>query len=294
MKPHNNWFAPDRPTTSTILLVVFLALAFAPKTSGQENAAPRIAAPPSITAGANLKHYDVISVVPVKEFNSTGYNYAPDGYWAKALPVSSTIEEAYDIFENYRIIGLPDWATSIPYNINAKVDGDNLTEYQNYTHDQRRVMIQQLLADRFKLKTHFETRQLPIYLLKVSKKGPKLSATTSASQIDADGVDCLAKGTSRVGYLPVENCRMSNLAGILTQIIGYQVADQTGLTGRYDFELTWSPDTGMNAVAGDQDKVAEGPSIFSAIQSELGLKLELSKGPVAILVVDHIEMPSPN
>lgn len=291
---HSSLYLPLRSTTSTVCLIILGATILAPKTFGQGSAAQRNTEPPPITEGATLRSFDVIAIERVKDFNSTGYNYSADGYWAKALPVSSTLEEAFGIYDNYRIIGLPDWATSLLYNINAKVDGDNLTEYQRYTINQRRVMIQGLLADRFKVKVHFETKRLSVYLLKVSSRGPKVAESTDASVSSANGIDCLAKGTTRVGYLPIEHCSMSGLAQILTHIIGYQVADQTGLTGQYDFELTWNPDTSMNAFDSDLDKGTERPSIFAAVQNELGLKLQLSKGPVDVLVVDHIEMPSPN
>ena len=292
--PHSSLHLSNSSRTATVLLITLGAFTLAPTTFGQGSAAQHNTEPPAIAEAAKLKNFDVVSIVPVKDFNSTGYNYSPDGYWAKALPVSSSIEEAYGVYESYRIVGLPGWAKSLLYNINAKVDGDNLTEYERYTHDQRRVMIQGLLADRFNLKTHFETKKVPIYVLKVSSKGPKVSESASASGGPANDIDCLAKGTSRVGFLPVEHCSMSGLARILTHIIGYQVTDQTGLTDRYDFELTWSPDTIMNPVDHDQDEAAGGPSIFTAIQNELGLKLQSSKGSVDILVVDHIELPSPD
>jgi uncharacterized protein (TIGR03435 family) len=291
---HGLLYPPSSPTTSTIFLIIFWAGTLTPIMFGQGSATQRNTELPAITEHAKLKTFDVVSIEPVKDFTSTGYNYTPNGYWAKALPVSSSIEEAYGVYDSYRIIGLPDWARSLRYHIEAKVDEDNLTEYQRYTLDQRRVMIQGLLEDRFKLKTHFETKELPIYLLKVSSRGPKFSESASTSEGSAKDIDCLATGSSRVGYLPIQHCSMSGLARILTQIIGYQVTNQTGLTGQYDFELTWSPDTSMNPVDHDQDKATEGPPIFTAIQNELGLKLQLSKGPVDILVVDHIEMPSPN
>ncbi|MGC2161334.1 MAG: TIGR03435 family protein [Silvibacterium sp.] len=291
---HSYFHLPNHSTLSTVLLVICGVLALAPITFGQGSTAEHDSEPPAITEGASLKTFDVVSIVPVKDFNSSGYNYSPDGYWAKALSVSSSIEEAYGIYDSYRIIGLPGWATSLRYNIEAKVDADNLAEYQRYTLDQRRVMIQGLLTDRFKLKTHFGTKELPIYLLKVSSRGPRFSESANTPGSSTSGIDCLAKGTSRVGYLPIEHCSMSGFARILTHIVGYQVANQTGLTGKYDVELTWSPDTSMNPVDHDQDEAPGGPSIFTAIQNELGLKLQLSKGPVDILVVDHIDMPSPN
>lgn len=255
---HSLFYLPGRFTTSTIFLIVFGVVTLAPTTLGQGSADQRNTDIPAIAEGTQLKNFDVVSIAPVKTFNSTGYNYPPNGYWAKALPVSSSIEEAYGVYENYRIVGLPDWARSLLYNINAKVDEDNLTEYQRYTPDQRRVMIQGLLADRFKLKTHFATKKAPIYLLKVSSRGPKLSKSAGASGSDANGIDCLAKGTSRVGYLPIEHCSMTGLARILTQLIGYQVTDQTGLTDHFDFELAWSPDTSVNPVDHDQIEAAEG------------------------------------
>lgn len=278
---------------SAFLLIILGAFTSVPRTFGQGEAA-QLNTPPSISAGAKLRDFDVVSIEPIKDFDGTGYNYSPNGYWAKALPVSSSIEEAYGVYESYRIVGLPDWARSQLYNINAKVDDANLAEYQRYTHDQRKVMIQSFLAERLKLKTHFETKNMAVYLLKVSSKAPKFSESSNASEDSAADLDCLAKGTGKVGYLPLEHCSMSGFAGFLTQIVGYQVINQTGLTGKYDFELTWNPRLSESTVDSGQDETKGTLSIFSALQSELGLKLQSSKAPVSILVIDHIEMPSPN
>jgi uncharacterized protein (TIGR03435 family) len=138
-------------------------------------------------------------------------------------------------------------------------------------------MLQTLLADRFKLRMHNETKQLSVYSLVPAKTGPKLQ--------EADGLGGVSIGRSLVrGTMTT-----SVLAKQLTLILSRTVVDDTGLKGTYKIALTWAPDDQAAARTDDSD-----PSIFTAIQEQLGLKLQSSKGPVQVFVVDHAEQPSEN
>jgi uncharacterized protein (TIGR03435 family) len=155
-------------------------------------------------------------------------------------------------------------------------------------------MFQQLLADRFKLTVHWETRELPVYALVVAKNGPSLHESK-----ESDGSSHTSTST---GQFTARGVTMVEMAQTLTQELsrelGRVVIDKTGIAGRYDVTLKWTPDTGSGSInsgtEGTMPPPDFGPSIFTAIQEELGLKLESTKGPVQVLAIDHVEMPSEN
>jgi uncharacterized protein (TIGR03435 family) len=155
-----------------------------------------------------------------------------------------------------------------------------------------RQMVQQMLAERFKLAVHWEKKELPVYALVVRKGGPKLTAAKDTS----GGTNT----SSSNGKLTARGVTMKKLSQTLTQILGRElgrdVIDKTGLDGRYDLVLTWSPQDNSAAMTtpSSDNSIAAGPSIFTALQEQLGLKLESTKGQVQTLVIDHVEQPSAN
>jgi uncharacterized protein (TIGR03435 family) len=155
------------------------------------------------------------------------------------------------------------------------------------TFEQRRTMFQQILADRFKLVAHHETRELPIYQLTIGKNGSKLKESApddpASTKPSRKGI---MFGPGR-GKVTATGGSLSMFITALSRQLGRIIVDKTGLTGRYDFTLEWTPD---DAAPSDQS----GPGIFTAIQEQLGLKLEPTKGPVDVIVIDHIEKPSAN
>jgi uncharacterized protein (TIGR03435 family) len=209
-----------------------------------------------------------------------------------SVTVKTLIQQAYGV-RDFQIVGGPEWLGSARYDITAKPEGAA-------TPDQVKVMIQALLADRFKLQFHRETKELPTYALVVAKGGPKFHESEVVEGPDKP------KGTRMSmngrGQFNLERAPVVALANQLAQVLGRSVIDKTGLTGNYDFELKWTPDAsapGMMRVAGgdgpppSSDAVA-GTSIFTALQDQLGLKLESTKGPVEILVVERAEKASEN
>jgi uncharacterized protein (TIGR03435 family) len=143
-----------------------------------------------------------------------------------------------------------------------------------------------MLADRFKLSVHWETRELPVYALVVAKNGPRLTATKQPDKGSDIGWDN--------GTLTAKQVSMQDLSETLTQVLsrelGRVVIDSTGIAGRYDLTLKWADDDSTPAAT--PDEADPGPSVFTAIQEQLGLKLESTKGPVKVLVIDHAEIPS--
>jgi len=220
------------------------------------------------------------------------------------MSVRQLVQEAYGVFEEDRIVGLDaNWLSSQKYDIDAKVDESDLETFQSLDYDHRRLMQQALLTDRFKLAVHLENKERPIYVLILAKNGPKLQESKTYPR--GPGTIKGMGGLQRRGdpHLTVEGGTMPYLAKHLSLTLGRTVVDKTGLTGRYDYKLDWTPDMDLAATgpmpgypqrAAVQAPDPSGPSIFTAIQEQLGLKLESQKGPVEILVVDRVEQPSEN
>ena len=187
-----------------------------------------------------------------------------------------------------QIVGGPSWFESEKYDLLATPDVEGQPN-----HDQVRGMMQKLLADRFQLKFHREKKELSVYAIVVAKSGPKLTKSESDSQLPG----LFFRG---LGNLPARNATMGDFAGLLqSAVLDKPVVDQTGLAGRYDFTLKWTPDEFQFAGLGIKppaptDSADAPPDLFTAMQQQLGLKLESTKAPAEVLVIDHIEKPSEN
>jgi bla regulator protein BlaR1 len=208
--------------------------------------------------------------------------------------ISILISSAYSIplDARGRIRGLPGWAESEAerYEVQAKIDEPAFASMQKMSNaeqlQQVSLMEQSLLSERFGLKVHFETVEAPIYALAIGKGGPKLAPATEG---EASRLSNL--GTASGNDMTAKSVTLAEFANSpLLRIGGRQIIDQTGLAGRFDFTLRWASDE-RGATGNGED---EFPSLFTAVQNQLGLKLVSTKGPVEVLVVDHIERPSPN
>jgi bla regulator protein BlaR1 len=171
----------------------------------------------------------------------------------------------------------------------ATADPAKLTEAQRMTMaDLAKERLRNLLADRFQLTIHRETKEQQVYTLVVGKNGPKVKETK-----DGNGMMRMGRG-----MLHGEGVPLGFLATAMSGHLGRSVIDKTGLTGKYDIDLRWSPDPGQ-AGAGPFGELPQapdpnGPSIFTAVQEQLGLRLESQKAPVETLVIDRVERPSEN
>jgi uncharacterized protein (TIGR03435 family) len=212
------------------------------------------------------------------------------------MPVRPMITFAYQV-AGYQLIGGPGWLTTDRYDINAKMEAPPTTVTPfipgSTTPNAMQLALRHLLEDRFKLKMHRETRELDIYALVMARPGggpgPGLKPTTQdcSKPVEASKSFCGISGTPgrvRFGGLPA-----SSFATALAGPAGRMVVDRTGLTGSWDFELSFAPENrGPDAPAADPNA----PSFFTAIQEQLGLKLESTKGPVDVLVIDSVEKPA--
>ncbi|HLW76440.1 MAG TPA: TIGR03435 family protein, partial [Bryobacteraceae bacterium] len=202
-----------------------------------------------------------------------------DRFRAANEPLSWIVEWAYGVAD-YQTFGLPEWTNSFEdsYDINAEASAPA-------SEDQCRAMVRTMFADRFQLQSHRETRSLPVYELTLAKGGPKLSEV---------GPDGIGKGAIVNGRQWVDSAtpkppagwpisRLASTLALAREIGDRPVIDKTGLTGVYSFSLSYStkPDDGK-------------PSVFTALEEQLGLKLVASKAPTEVLVIDRIEKPSAN
>jgi uncharacterized protein (TIGR03435 family) len=227
------------------------------------------------------------------------------GFHVERATLKSLVLMAYGVHD-FQLSGGPGWINSDRYNIEAKAQAPAAfsQEYRMLQYQR----IQTLLQDRFKLAVHRETKELPIYELTVAKGGPKLQPPNCIQRDAGDRTIAPGKGMSDYcgfgmtarGLVELTTATMGNLAGTFSAELSREVVDKTGITGTFHIHLTFTPDDstvrlpdipGLPSVS---EPPVDGPNIFTAIQEQLGLKLESAKGPVDVLVIDHVEKPSEN
>lgn len=276
----------------------------------------------SQTVGATTPAFEVASIKPNhSNENMIRIMFSPGRFTANGVTIKELIKNAYHVKDD-QLSGAPNWVSSDRFDIEAKMTDATAEMMQKLPRDQsveqHRLLIQSLLVDRFKLKVGHQTKELPIYALVVAKNGPKLVASTVTPPPAGANPPPLAPGgpvrpgmmRMGPGELTASAVPVSILADALSgepEIGGRVIVDETGLKGKYDLNLHWaaegpSPMAGMGpgpgaggAPGGDAGASAPdstGPSIFTALEEQLGLKLEPRKGPVDVLVIQNIERPS--
>lgn len=273
---------------------------------------PAPAAPattPADAAPAPPPAWDVSTVKPSSpDARGSMFQITFDGIKITNVPLWTMVREAFGL-ENDRLFGGPGWSKTTNFDVEAKVAPEDAPKLKGLTLEQRRQMMVALLEERFGLKYHRETRDLPMYELVVTKGGAKLQA----SKPDAEGADqgpgpapspgrhmLMMRGR---GHIESTGSGLAGLVRLLSGQLGRTVVDKTGLKGDFDYKLDWTPDDATtaitksgNPVAGDNAALqdAGGPSLFTALEEQLGLKLEATKGPVDVVVIDHMEPPTAN
>jgi uncharacterized protein (TIGR03435 family) len=225
-----------------------------------------------------LPKFDVASLKPGQPILGDKFNINLGSLKHGTLTLTNTsladcLRYAYGLTNNEQLAG-PDWVKSKVerFDIVAKAPADTPVE-------QVRLMLQTLLTERFRLVLHREPKELSYIALVVGKKGPKL--TEAIPDSDASGNKFL------IGKIYSNDISMTMLATLLSRFTGQTVLDMTGLKGAYDLKLEWAPDNPAAAAA--LNAAEDGPSLFAAVEQQLGLKLDVRKGPVEILVVDHAD-----
>lgn len=198
------------------------------------------------------------------------------------------IKFAYSV-QDKQVAELPDWASSQKYDLNGKPDVPGMPN-----SDQLRDLVKQALTDRFQLKFHDDKREMSAYVLSVAKGGEKMEKAA------ADSGSLPGLFFRGLGVLTVRNATMEDFCQLMqSAVLDRPVVDQTGLQGRYNFLLKWTPDEsqfgGMGIkVPPPSDAADAPPPLYTAITEQIGLKLEAGKAPVRVLVVDHVDHPSAN
>src|SRR5215471_2186503 len=190
---------------------------------------------------------------------------------------------AYRI-QKSQLFGGPDWMSSVPFDVTAKAAEDSTTE-------QMWPMLQTLLNDRFKIRSHPETRELPVYALVRARMNSSLGPGLKPSESDCTKGQCDFQ--LRLGSFHVRGFPMSALTNTLSQYSGRLVIDRTEITGPQNVDLTWAAET-VSVNQPNSPAEANAPSLFTAVQEQLGLKLESTKARVEVLVIDHAEKPAPD
>jgi uncharacterized protein (TIGR03435 family) len=207
--------------------------------------------------------------------------------------VNTTLSElmsfAYGVHPK-QVIGAPDWAATDKFDIDAKPDGEGAPNDKQW-----KGMLQKLLVERYKLTFHHEKKELSVYVLSVAKSGQKMTK----SEGDPNGLPGLFF-RGRLGDLHVTNANMADFAGLMQEaVLDRPLLDQTGITGRWDFTLDWTPDdsqfSGMGVkIPPPTDGANQPPALYTAIQEQIGLKLDATKAPADVMIIDHVEKPSEN
>ncbi|HXX23164.1 MAG TPA: M56 family metallopeptidase [Terriglobia bacterium] len=274
--------------------------------------------------GASAPVFEVASIKP----NKSGGGFAvgggkamfekeipgwssPDRFSARGETLLTLIQMAYGIHQAKQISRGPNWIDSEEYDVEAKVDKSEADTLQKLSPDHRKIeqqrLLQALLADRCKMRVHRGTELLPVYALVIAKNGPKLRQakpddTYSKGIQDLEGrpagAETLEFGAGQLTGQAVPIALLAQELMDQPELGGRLVLDQTGLTGTYDFKLQWTPERPTSNSSQEPDAAlppdSSGPSLFTALQRQLGLRLESAKGPVDTVVIDHFERPSEN
>ena len=251
-----------------------------------------------------IPSYEVVSIHKVQEAGrAAGIHKTPDGLTVESQTLRALIGEAYSfslgLLNDQELVDAPAWAKTQLFDLQAKVDSANVEKLKQLSDAEtmmssvretatrtpsfRMVMLQRVLEDRFKLKVHYEQRVMPLYEMTLAKGGLRMK---EAHPKDPEH----GSMSMQNGKLEGDNVPMGFIPVMFALELERPVEDKTGIAGNYDFKVHWSR-MGDEADNGGDDAA---PSLFTAVQEQMGLKLRAGKGPVWVIVVDHAEIPSEN
>ena len=263
-----------------------LALSVAGQTVAGQTVAGQTGAAPAFAVSA-------IKVSGPASGNGRSVKFLPGGrFSARNVTLRILIKIAYDLNDD-QLAGGPAWTAFKGFDVDAKPDtpasDGNMTALERQQY--RQALLQGLLRERFQLKLRSDTKDMTVYVLDVGRGGPKLKDSQAAPA--GSPINPIRGGS---GSLAATGASMADLANELNETVGHPVEDLTGLKGRYDFKLEWTPDssavaTGPAAASGAGDT---GPDLFTAIQQQLGLKLEARKRMAAYEAIESVQLPQEN
>ncbi len=260
--------------------------------------AQRSLAQPAVVAVSSLPSFEVASIKPSAPDSLLKIDFARGGRLVVShATLRFLIKIAYDVSDD-QIVGGPAWFSSKRFDVQARPDKQIPGDPEQMSKDQillfhqpTRLRLQRLLAERFHLELRMESKPVPVFALVVAKNGLKMKPSASTG-------DPNIQGNAGRGAIRATRVDMNTLAHFLSEgQTGRPVVDMTGLSGAFDFQLDWTPDSGLNPPADPNQPLSDdlgGISIFTALQQQLGLKLESRAGAAETLVVTHVELPSGN
>jgi uncharacterized protein (TIGR03435 family) len=247
--------------------------------------------------------FEVASIRRNLAANQQGRGLAAPQPGGRFIAIGATLRHLVNGAYGLEVIGGPEWVDTDRFDVNARTEGDRPTVEMQH-------MLRSLLSDRFRLVVHTETREVPVYALAIARKdrklGPQLRASDAKCAQDARNFIPSAPGSPpacgdfRLGAraLTARGMTMARLAQVLSGSVGRPVLDRTGLDSAYDLELEWSSDLGLRQApagsAGAAELTPDGLSLFTAMQEQLGLRLQPTRGPVDVIVIDRAEPPTPD
>lgn len=239
-----------------------------------------------------------------------------DIFRAENTTLKNLIMDAWEIRSNAQISGGPEDLLDRHFDVDARISQDDLAAMAKLSREERSryrsLMLQSMLVDRFRLATHIETKEEPVFALVVAKGGPKFEASVADPPKDATkppdphappshGEGTWMNISTKGADLEAHHAKLESLASMIAfqpEANGRVVVDKTGLTGDYDYTIKWTPEW-MSAHPRQSDALLPdtepaGPSLFTALQDQLGLKMVPEKAPIQVLVIDHVEPPTAN
>lgn len=237
------------------------------------------------------RQFEIVSIHAADPHSSSWsqFKFTADGLIAYNVSVVSIFRNAYPTAKRMdQFAGWPLWAGSIEFGIQAKMSEEDAAAYQKLSAGEQAewqcALLRSLLAERFHLKMHRDVQLRPAYALTIAKGGPKLTKAASNNAPSKVSVNVsFTAGT----HVQAHSENMSSLASMLNHQLPRTVIDRTGLADNFDFDLTFTPDE-------QQSSLSAGPSLFTALQEQLGLKLEPIKAPIDFFTIDHVEPPTDN
>jgi bla regulator protein blaR1 len=232
---------------------------------------------------------------------------SPGRFRAENWPLKDVIMFAYDLRSNSQISGYPDWVNSTEYDIDAKTDENTTAALDKVPPDQQiqqvKLMVQALLAERFHLRVSYQAKEIPIYALVIAKGGLKLTKSTGPRSVAGGTRSGIIQ--SKSGELESINSSLDQFAAaapdLMPEVGDRVVVNKTGLAGNYNWTLKWTPEATAQNFSGTNGGTLpppgsddSAPSLFTALQDQLGLKIESQKGSVETLAVDSIDRPTAN
>jgi len=298
---------------ASLAMAVAAELGAVAQAGGQPAASPRAQAQTQggVANGSpnNVGPSLAFDVVSIKPYGKTDFRISiktmPDGVGVTGMPMHMILREAFGV-TNDRLLGEPGWLNVERYDVQAKVAPDDTAKFKGLTDREQWAMLLPALRDRCGLKFHHETRELTVYSLEIAKGGLKMQASQhgnpNAGQMPGQNKSSAGASVSEKSFTILGHAQTTaTIARWVSLTLGSTVIDKTGLTDSYDYTLSFAPDDSMKAGVlppgsggGAPPPEPEGPSIFTALQEQLGLKLEAQKQPVDVIVIDHMEQPTQN